>query len=68
MSQNIDPDFKIANAIAYGWEGGKARAFAALRPYVRHLAECTVSESGTPTDDRCSCGLRLAWRIWEIPE
>jgi hypothetical protein len=67
MTHDIDPDFKIADAIAYGWDGGKARALVALRPYVRHIAPCK-DEHAKPWDERCSCGLRQVWRIRETAE
>jgi len=65
-----DPERRreINDAIVYGWDGGTARAFAALRPYVRHLDACEIDGGGNPQDDRCTCGLRLAWRIRETPE
>lgn len=68
MTNTIDPDFKIADAIAYGWDGGKARAFEALRPFVRHLATCWAGEDAEPQHTRCNCGLRSAWRIRETTE
>ena len=67
MSNTIDPDFRISDAIVYGWDGGKARAFEALRPYVHHVAPCE-DEHADPWDERCVCGLRLAWRIRETTE
>lgn len=63
-----DQGMRIADAIASGWDGGKARAFTALLPYVRHIGNCGAGESTDPTDDRCICGLRQVWRIRETPE
>jgi hypothetical protein len=70
MTHDIDPDFKIADAIAYGWDGGKARALVALRPYVRHIARLQrrTTPNAVPRDERCSCGLRQVWRIRETAE
>jgi hypothetical protein len=65
MNNDIDPDFRIADAIASGWDGGKARALSALRPYVRHLEHCAASEDDDPRVDHCDCGLRQVWRIRE---
>ncbi len=59
---------EISEAIAYGWDGGKARAFEALLPYVHHLEGCWAGKDAAPTNDRCNCGLRSVWRIRETAE
>ena len=59
---------RINEAIVYGWDGGKARAFTALRPYLRHLGGCWAGENAEPTNSACNCGLRLAYRIRETTE
>ena len=63
-----DRDFERADAIAYGWDGGKTRALTALRPYVRHIGNCGAIDSDDPRDERCICGLRSVWRIRETAE
>lgn len=65
---DIDPDFKLAEAVAYGWDGGKARAFEALRPYVRHGNGCATTPNAEPRDETCSCGLRQVWRMRETAD
>lgn len=61
-------DDELSEAIAYGWDGGKARAFAALLPYVSHLPLCFLAADDEPNDPDCTCGLRSVWRIRETPE
>jgi len=56
---------EIGAAVVYGWDGGKARAFEALRPYVRHLNGCPATPRSEPRDETCECGLREVWRIRE---
>lgn len=62
---SIDHAFELSDAIAYGWDAGKERAFQALLPYVRHHNGCGAVGCDDPRDDRCSCGLRRVWRIRE---
>lgn len=65
MTTPRDRDITIDAAIAYGWDGGKARAFEALLPYVRHLPGCRTTPNADPHDNTCDCGLRDVWRIRE---